>query len=72
MRLTTDPFAFSKPVMLPKKLSLSPPGTRTNYDLTKDGRLAGFITAGHQEFVRGSPNRIEVVLNWFDELRRAR
>ncbi len=72
VRLGTDPFAFSNPVRLPKKLSLSPPGTRTNYDLTNDGRLAGFITAGKQEFVRGSPNRIEVVLNWFEELPRPR
>lgn len=72
LRLATDPFAFSNPVTLPKKLALSPPGTRTNYDITLDGRLVGFVTAGQKEFVRGSPNRIEVVLNWFDELRRRR
>jgi serine/threonine protein kinase/Tol biopolymer transport system component len=67
-RFTTEAFDIGTPVRVPKKLYLSPPGARTNYDLRRDGSFVGLITAGHREFVRGSDNQIHVVLNWLEEL----
>ena len=69
VRITTEPFAFGNAISLPKKLQGAPPGERTDYDVTRDGQFLGLITAGHKEFVRGSDNQINVVLNWFEELR---
>ena len=37
---------------------------RTNYDVTPDGKFIMLATAEAQEFPR-----VEVVLNWFEELR---
>jgi serine/threonine-protein kinase len=67
--VTTEPFAFGNAVSLPKKLQGAPPGERTDYDTTRDGRFLGLITAGHKEFVRGSDSQIHVVVNWFEELK---
>ena len=68
MGVTTSPVAFGRVAEIPKQLKLSPPGTRTNYDLTPDGRFVGFVTAGQKKFIRGSTSQIQVVLNWFEEL----
>jgi hypothetical protein len=71
--LAIDPLTFGKATQLPKRLQSGPPGTRTPYDLMPDGRLVGFVTAGQKEYVRGSVNQIQIVLNWFEELKaRAR
>ncbi|MEP6916491.1 MAG: protein kinase [Acidobacteriota bacterium] len=69
VRITAEPFAFGTAVSLPKKLQGAPPGERADYDITPDGRFLGLITAGRTEFIRGSDNRINIVLNWFQELR---
>ena len=68
--ITTEPLTFGKPVAIPKRLQGGPPGSRTPYDVTPDGRLVGIITAGQKEFVRGSDTQIQVVLNWHEELKR--
>jgi Tol biopolymer transport system component len=69
VRITPAPFGFGNAVPVPKRISGGPIGSRTPYDVTADGRLVGIITAGQKEFVRGSDNQIEVILNWFDRLR---
>ncbi len=69
VRITsTDPLTFAKALTIPKRLEGSPPGSRTSYDITPDGKLVGLVTAGQKEFIRGSDNQIQVVLNWFREL----
>jgi serine/threonine-protein kinase len=69
VRFNTQPApGFGKPVPLKKVLQFGPPDSRTNYDVMPDGRLLGLVTAGQKEFVRGPADRIEVVLNWLDEL----
>ncbi|HKW00978.1 MAG TPA: protein kinase [Vicinamibacterales bacterium] len=70
VRITTAPFAFGVPVTMPKKVLMSPPGTRTPYDVTPDGRFVAFNVAGQlKRFDAGAENQITVVLNWFEELR---
>jgi hypothetical protein len=44
-------------------------GLRTPYDITPDGKFVGRITAGQMEYIRSSADRIQVVLNWFEELK---
>ena len=68
--ITTEPLTFGKPVAIPKRLQGNPPGSRSPYDLTPDGRLVGIITAGQTELVGGSDKQIQVVLNWHEELKR--
>jgi serine/threonine-protein kinase len=71
--LAIDPLTFGKATQIPKRLQSGPPGSRTPYDLMPDGRVVGLVTAGHKEYVRGSANQIQIVLNWFEELKaRAR
>lgn len=71
--LSTDPLTFGKAMQVPKRLQSGPPGSRTPYDLMPDGRLIGFVTAGQKEYVRGPNNQIQIVLNWFEDLKaRAR
>jgi serine/threonine-protein kinase len=69
VRIATEPFAFGNAVTLPRRLLFGPPGSRTSYDITPDGRVLGLITAGQKEHVRGSNNQIQVVLNWFESLK---
>jgi len=33
------------------------------------GKIVGLISAGQKEFQRGSEDQIQVVLNWFEELK---
>jgi hypothetical protein len=68
-RITTEPFEWGTPVLVPPGLRSNPPGSRTNYDITKDERVVGFVTAGMNEYVGTKPStEIQVVLNWFTEL----
>lgn len=68
--ITTQPtFAFGNPVAVPKLLRMGPTSSRTSYDITQDGRFVGLITAGQTEFVRGSEDQIQLVLNWLEDLK---
>jgi Tol biopolymer transport system component len=67
---TTQPgFAFGNPVPVPRKLQMDAPGSRTSYDITPDGSFVGLISAGRAEYEMGSDHQIQVVLNWFEDLR---
>ena len=69
--VTTQPaFAFGNAVALPRRFQGAPVTSRTPYDITPDGRFLGLITAGQMEFVRGSVDQIQVVLNWQEELKQ--
>jgi Tol biopolymer transport system component len=68
--VTTRPtFAFGNAVAVPKHFLMAGAGLRTPYDITRDGRLVGRITAGQLEHVRSQADQIQVVLNWFEDLK---
>jgi eukaryotic-like serine/threonine-protein kinase len=74
VRIITQPtFAFGNAVAVPKVFRFGPPASRTSYDVAMHGPLAGqfigLITPGQREFVRGSSDQIQVVLNWFEDLK---
>ena len=67
---TAGSFSFGKAVSVLKSLQLSPPGTTTPYDILPDGRFVGLIPAGKTRADRGSASVIQVVENWFEELKQ--
>jgi Tol biopolymer transport system component len=70
--ITTEPFAFGNPVLVPRKVRSNPPLARTNYDVARDGRIVGFVPTGKKEYVTGSNTEIRIVLNWFEALKAAK
>jgi len=45
-------------------------GTATNYDVTPDGRFLGVVDATLPQPGNTSAPQIQVVLNWFEELKQ--
>jgi len=71
VRIATEPsFTFSNPVELPIQGFVQPnAGGARNYDITPDGRQ--FIMAFRPNvFERRPPQQIQVVANWFEELKQ--
>jgi eukaryotic-like serine/threonine-protein kinase len=67
--ITTEPsFAAGKPKVLFTGRYLPTPGTLSNYDVSADGQRFLMIKPG--ESVEAAPTQINVVLNWFEELKR--
>jgi Tol biopolymer transport system component len=76
--VTTQPtFTFSNPVLVPRGFSVSATGLPRNFDMTPEGKLVGVIDSGltqsgtfgvTQSGALVAP-RIEVVLNWTEELK---
>ena len=68
--VTTHPtLAFGNAVAVPKLFLMAGAGLRTPYDIAPDGRLVGRITAGQMEYVHSQNDQIQVVLNWFEDLK---
>jgi Tol biopolymer transport system component len=68
--VTTQPtFAFGNAVTVPKLFLMAGAVLRTPYDIAPNGRLVGRITAGRMEYVRSQNDQIQVVLNWFEDLK---
>ena len=68
--ITTHPsFGFGKRIALPKKFTGGPPESRTSYDVTLDGKFVGFIDWGQTQRVFGSNTQIQVIMNWFEDLK---
>jgi serine/threonine-protein kinase len=70
--ITTQPsFAFSAPVPVPRggAIGLGPTSPR-NYDVTPDGRFLGVVAAGQTQPAGSTAPQIQVVLNWFEELKQ--
>ena len=70
-------FAFSNPTPVPRSFTLGPPSARRAYDTTPGGKFIGLASAGTAASVgvAGTPlsvttQRINVVLNWFEELKQ--
>ncbi len=62
-------FEFSEPVRLPvSRLFFAGPAIQRGYDVMPDGRLIAAIPP--QEGQGALPEQIEVVINWFEDLKR--
>jgi Tol biopolymer transport system component len=64
---TEAPFAFTRPVDVPRRFGLAPPANPRPYDILPDGRFVivdATDTTGEQR-----TSHIQVVLNWFEELK---
>jgi len=69
--ITTQPsFSFSPPVLMPRGYINNPVQEQRNYDVMPDGRILGVIPAGQTQSVGSTTQQIQVVLNWFEELKR--
>jgi hypothetical protein len=68
---TQPTFTFSDPVALPiAQIVVGPTGTR-NYDITPDGkRFIVILNAAQSQTETRSPLQIQIVLNWFEELKQ--
>jgi len=67
--ITTRPsFEAGKPRVLFEGSYEPPLGTTTNYDVSHDGQR--FLMIRRVEQAEAAPTQINVVLNWFDELKR--
>ena len=62
-------FAFGNPASITRSPLDQGPGTQRPYDITPDGKFVGVVTAGATETDVAVTSRIEVVLNWFEELK---
>jgi serine/threonine-protein kinase len=65
---TSPMFAFGNRASVPRRVGTGPPGVRRAYDMMPDGRIVGLTTPGDVESGPGF-QQINVVLNWFDELK---
>jgi serine/threonine-protein kinase len=66
---TQPAFVFENPVAVPRPFPGASPLTRRPYDITPDGRFVAAIAAAQSESGRSTGQQIQVVLNWFEELR---
>ena len=71
VKIATQPtFAFGTAVTVPRPFRVGPPNSRTPYDMAPDGRVLGLVAPGQSESSPlNIPRQINVVLNWFEELR---
>lgn len=70
--ITTQPsFAFSAPIPVPRgEAMVFGPTLQRNYDVMPDGRILGVVAAGQTQSAGSTTPQIQVVLNWFEELKR--
>jgi hypothetical protein len=67
--ITTQPsFTAGKPRVLFEGHYVPPPGTTPNYDVSPDGQR--FLMTKPSDAGDAAPAQINVVLNWFEELKR--
>ena len=69
--VTTRPtFTFGNPVPVPRPFAAGRPEFERNYDITLDGkRFLGVVAAGQTASGAPAAPQIQVVLNWFEELK---
>jgi hypothetical protein len=66
---TQPSFEAGRPASLPRRFLVSGTGMPRGYDVTPDGRFLGVIDSTIAEPGSGGAPKIEVVLNWFEELK---
>ena len=72
---TQPTFAFGNPTLIPRSFTLGPSGTRRGYDVTPDGKFIGLAAAGTAPSAGAAQTvaaqmKINVVVNWFEELKQ--
>jgi eukaryotic-like serine/threonine-protein kinase len=68
--VTTQPtFAFGNAMPVPRPFQPGHPNSRTLYDITPGGKFVGLISVGRTPSGPFTAPQIQVVLNWFEELR---
>ncbi len=68
--VTTQPlFTFGNPGVAPRPFLTSPASSRRAFDITPGGKFVGLTQAGQTESGTPIAPQIQVVLNWFEELR---
>ena len=68
--VTTQPtFAFGNAVRVPRPFQPGSPNMRTWYDVTPNGKFLGLIPPGQADAFTRANSQIQVVLNWFEELK---
>jgi len=68
--VTTQPtFAVGNPQAMAVPFELGPPVARRAFDMTPDGRFLGLIIGGGGQMGAGLSAQVQVVLNWFEELK---
>jgi Tol biopolymer transport system component len=66
---TARGFALSEPDQVPRGSIVDPGPTNPRpYDLTPDGKVLGVVPLGRSDL--GSTLQIQIVLNWFEELKQ--
>ena len=66
----TEPtFVHTAPTSIPRRFGFAPPGLPRPYDILPDGRFVAADVANQLAGPR--PAQIQVVLNWFEELKRS-
>ena len=67
---TRSSFAFSASVPVPRGGAVGlGPALQRNYDVMPDGRILGVIPSGQTQAAGPTTQQIQVVLNWFEELK---
>ncbi|HEX6657373.1 MAG TPA: hypothetical protein VF065_04780, partial [Ilumatobacter sp.] len=59
---------FGNPTEIPRRFTTGPPTMRRPFDMTPDGKFIGLIAPGDTSGTNSS-SQINVVLNWFEELK---
>ena len=69
--ITTQPsFSFSVPELRQRGYITFGYTAERNYDVTPDGRILGVVGAAQRRFAASTTQQIQVVLNWFEELKQ--
>ena len=68
--VTTAPtFAFGRSEPVPRPFWLSPPELARGYDITPEFRFLARVSLDERQSGGARPEEMQVVLNWFEELR---
>ena len=68
--VTTGPtVTFGNPEAAPRPFQTGPPSMRRAFDITPGGKFVGLIEAGLTDSGTPPAPQIQVVLNWFEELK---
>ena len=66
---TTPTFGFGNAVRVPRPFQPGGPSLRTLFDVAPNGKFVGLVPVGQTEPVPRAGPPIQVVLNWFEELK---
>jgi Tol biopolymer transport system component len=67
---TTPVVSFSDPVAVPRRFQVASPTTPRPFDITPDGKIVAVVPVGTTQTNTAETPDIQVVLNWFEELRQ--